>query len=56
MGIDAGLEFAEFFRQIGLWNWNLNLIGQLHSHFERNSIDYEMPRLCTLVKLIGSKH
>jgi hypothetical protein len=31
-------------------------MGQLHSHFERNSIDYEMPKLCTLVKLIGSNH
>ena len=56
MGIAAGLQFAEFFRQIGLWNWNLNLMGQLHSHFERNSIDYEMTKLCTLVKLIGSNH
>lgn len=27
------LEFAEFFRQIGLWRWDQYLVRQIETHF-----------------------
>ena len=56
MGIDKVLTFAEFFKEIGIWTWNLNLMLRIEDHFDRNYIDYDLAKLCTLVKLVGYNH
>ena len=56
MEIETALAFAEFFKDLGLWNWNIQLMLQIKEHFRRSYINYEIPSLCKLVKLIAYNH
>ena len=50
------LEFAEFFREVGLWQWEQHLITQIEAHFSANFVSYDVKAMCKLMKLIGGNY
>jgi hypothetical protein len=54
--IQVVLSFALFFKEIGLWYWNINLMQMINSHFEKFYYNYDFSQLCSLIKLVGYNH
>jgi len=53
MDVDVALDFADFFLKIGLWHWDQNLMEQIEGLFMASYVQYDVKKMCRLVKLAG---
>jgi hypothetical protein len=56
VSIREALNFALFFKDLGIWYWNINLMQRIQRHFLENFYLYDLEMLIDLAKLCSYNH